>query len=1171
MPGRPAGSRSTRPSTASTARKTSGGVTKSTRASGTRQSANAVEIPDEGPVTSLRTQIAQVFSDAQKTTATQRKLAVHLRKIQEACCFEPPDTGNKGGKKGREQIEEDFDEEDFNNEVGRCVLRLLNVKKSEPAGDRVIRFLGLFLKHASEKDQAIFSAGTEEEGFFETPSTRLVRHILLATHAFLTAKEKTVRYRATQTIAYIINNIATLDDDLYDILRVGFMKRLRDKDPPVRVQAVLGLGTLLNDDEDQQEEEDSDDDAAGGLLEKLMNIMSHDPSAEVRRAVLHNLPRLPSTLRSILKRARDMDATLRRQVYGKILPTIGDFRNLSVVEREKLIRWGLRDRDAMVRKAVARLFSEKWLEDCESSRDNRPEEEKKPGELLPPNLDALCELLERIDVIRSGEEEGIAHEAMKRFWECRPDYRDYISFNHDYWNNLDAQTAFIVRSLNDYAQSTEDGSIKEMIENKLPVITSFAFVLQKELRSLMDLTTKAMLLDEDDPELDEVQEDHDEKEFVVQQMLHIAQTLDYTDEVGRRQVYNITREAIAKAQLPEECTKLAIEVLRIVCGVRGESDFCALIVEAIAEVRDTLLDGDDEAMGNGDEEESFHSAQSDVDGDAPLIKPRGANGKVLTEEEELERQTREVLVHSKCLHIAQCTLENVHCDLESNSHLKDILNTLIIPAVQAHQANLRERGVICLGLAALLSRDLAESNLDLFFHCFIKGHESLKEIVLQVLADVLITHPQLLTPTVEDPDATTEDAEPIVNPRLRPVTKILLKAFASDSHRLSLIACEAASKLLLLGILPPAPTAEILKAFVSTYFDPETAANPALRQALSYFLPVFCHSKLKNAHIMAQMTVPILSKLLLMREEDVEEDDADEMVGWPVITAHLAEWTDGRKVVGATELGLDGKTSTSAEAEEPHIQLAIAVLERALTSTCTKEERKPLLSLLGKLHISPSSNAMAGRAGGERDGSAEAEALNELHVLVTEAVEARLGTDAVQRNSLAKLHATLTKRLGEVEREVTTLEQGGEGEPSAVLDGLRDAGSAVGSGTRRAGSKEADEDGHVEASVDGTELGNGDDGDEDDDGAGRMDGEADPDPEDTTMFAGMQGEGTRMPLEDDDEEDDEEADAEQDQPHDDEDDDDDDLPEENTLTLRQRRAHLVTEDDIMESLLQSEL
>jgi condensin complex subunit 3 len=139
MPGR-ASTRSTR---------TSGASTKSTRASSARQSANAVEIPDDGPVTSLRTQVAQVFGDAQKTTATQRKLVVNLRKIQEACCYEPPTT-NKG-KKGKDEVQEDFDEEEFNTEVGRCVVRILSIKKSEPVGDRLIRFLGLFLKFAQEK------------------------------------------------------------------------------------------------------------------------------------------------------------------------------------------------------------------------------------------------------------------------------------------------------------------------------------------------------------------------------------------------------------------------------------------------------------------------------------------------------------------------------------------------------------------------------------------------------------------------------------------------------------------------------------------------------------------------------------------------------------------------------------------------------------------------------------------------------------------------------------------------------------------------------------------------------------------------------------------------------------------------------------------------------------
>lgn len=125
------------------------------RASSARPSALAVEIPDEGPVTVLRTHICGIFGDAQKGTATQRKLAVILRKIHEECCYEVDPKQKKKGKKAKDyslaEGDAEFDEEDFNNEVARCVLRVLPVKKSEPIGDRIVRFLGLFLKYASDK------------------------------------------------------------------------------------------------------------------------------------------------------------------------------------------------------------------------------------------------------------------------------------------------------------------------------------------------------------------------------------------------------------------------------------------------------------------------------------------------------------------------------------------------------------------------------------------------------------------------------------------------------------------------------------------------------------------------------------------------------------------------------------------------------------------------------------------------------------------------------------------------------------------------------------------------------------------------------------------------------------------------------------------------------------
>ncbi len=104
-----------------------------------RASAPTIVIPDEGPTSTLRTRICSIFGDAQRSTAGHRKLVVGLRKIQEACCYES------------DQGRQEFGEDDFNVEIARCVIRLMGVKKSEGVGDRILRYLGLFLRHASDK------------------------------------------------------------------------------------------------------------------------------------------------------------------------------------------------------------------------------------------------------------------------------------------------------------------------------------------------------------------------------------------------------------------------------------------------------------------------------------------------------------------------------------------------------------------------------------------------------------------------------------------------------------------------------------------------------------------------------------------------------------------------------------------------------------------------------------------------------------------------------------------------------------------------------------------------------------------------------------------------------------------------------------------------------------
>jgi condensin complex subunit 3 len=391
---------------------------------------------------------------------------------------------------------------------------------------------------------------------------------------------------------------------------------------------------------------------------------------------------------------------------------------------------------------------------------------------------------------------------------------------------------------------------------------------------------------------------------------------------------------------------------------------------------------------------------------------------------------------------------------------------------------------------------------------------------LQILADIFITYPRLLAPPPVEPDTTEQSELPEENPRLRPLIKVLRKGVISENPRVSRVACEAAQKLVLYNLLSPEHTEEIVKAFTLLYFDPEASLKPAVTQALSYFMPVFCHSKIRNAQLMANVAVPAVSKLLHMRDEIVEDEEA-EMVGWPIITGHLSDWTDGRKVVGQTETGTDGKTTVTAESELPHLLLAINILERALTSSCSKEERKPLLSLLTKLHISPTAPKNLAAE------SQNNELLETLQGLVSEAVEDKLGVDATQRNALAKLEATLTKRIGDAADATIAAAQDEDREDTVTPETAAAPRETPADDEPRSSVARA-------PSVDGSEM------DVDDD---------------ESLLNGLQGEGTRMPLdagESEEEEEDEEGES---------------TPRAKRVA---REEQLKTEMDIMDELLASE-
>lgn len=880
-----------------------------------RVSTDSSNIVEETPDNALRPRICALFADAQRTVASHRKLVIKLRKLQEACCYEP--TSQRDGA-------DESQEELFGHEFTRCVLRLMPIKKSESAGEKLVRFVGLFLRYANDKDAELSPEASEDTQIMvETPSTRLTSQVTSTVLPLMSAKDKFVRYRATQLISHIVNSLDSIDDELFQSLRLGLLKRIRDKEAMVRVQAVLGLGRLAGN-EVEDEAYESDNENGAGLLQKLLEILQNDPSADVRRSLLVNLPILPSTLPFLLERARDQDPATRRALFSRLLPTLGDFRHLSLSMREKLLRWGLRDRDEQVRKAAGRLFRDRWIEDCAATAtvpdamegvEGEPEGAVNNG----PSMEGLLELLERIDVVNSGVESGVALEAMRGFWEGRPDYREAMSFDDNFWATLSAESVFVARTFNDFCRNGQGNKYEALIEEKMPEVTKLAYFLQQYITALIEAVKRvaAQAITEDE------EEDTVEQEFIVEQLLHIAQTLDYSDEVGRRQMYALLRQSLSIPELPEEATKLTIEVLRDISAgdLAGEKEFCSVVLEAVRDVHDTLVD--EEPQPEEDVDESFHSARSEIS-NAELAHRTKTKQPPLTEEEEQEKRVREIMINMKCLHIVQCMLQNISGQLQQNPDLISMLNNLVVPAVRSHEAPVRELGLLCLGLCTLLDRNLAEENLPLLIRFFSMGHEELQVRALHIITDILNQHGAHLLEN---------------QPALGAVYMKALKS-GHKTPDLQATATIAISKLLLGRVIADTSPIinDLLRTLVVQYFDPSTSDNPSVRQTLSYFLPVYCYSRCDNQARMQAVALDALHKLFEMHEgEDDEGDAGSEMVSLTTIGAHLIDWTDPRKCY-ASSLSMTSTTntddpSTKTANGDVHLDFAMAILERLAGNT----------------------------------------------------------------------------------------------------------------------------------------------------------------------------------------------------------------------------------------------
>ncbi|KAG8763595.1 hypothetical protein FRC12_008487, partial [Ceratobasidium sp. 428] len=253
------------------------------------------ETPEPTGTDKYTTQIPAIFQQTQVTLANHRKNVVALAKLFSGCAGIYEEVKGKGG--GIRLT----GEKAFQVTFAKMVNNVLPVKKGVSNADKVVKFIGAFVKYITDKAAGQKAENDEEEDSDDddTPASRFVTYLLKYLLQGFMAKDKNVRYRSVHIAAEMVSGLGEIDDDIYEMLRSSLLNRAQDKETFVRLQAAIALAKLQRGENEQEEEREV------YLSDVLIDMLQHDSAPEVRRAALLNLAPSQKSLTVILSRTRD--------------------------------------------------------------------------------------------------------------------------------------------------------------------------------------------------------------------------------------------------------------------------------------------------------------------------------------------------------------------------------------------------------------------------------------------------------------------------------------------------------------------------------------------------------------------------------------------------------------------------------------------------------------------------------------------------------------------------------------------------------------------------------------------------------------------------------------------------------------------------------------------------
>lgn len=369
---------------------------------------------------------------------------------------------------------------------------------------------------------------------------------------------------------------------------------------------------------------------------------------------------------------------------------------------------------------------------------------------LPRTNSNIIGFLTSLDVVSNQE---VAESALQSFFKVMPNIID--PRQESYLEHLTVEIAFVLRVYCEYVLKSSSSQVDP--QEILPGLSKLSKTLTVYYEYLVAVN--------------ENETDKAEVEFILMELMTLCTSLDGADEVGRRECCQIAEEIMRNMSASEalfaKCSKL------LFCFSDNLDDFVSRML---------LISSD------------FHSVLVDHDSGDETIR--------------IMAQLRAVSCLSMVLNASD------DCNLTKYPILVNLLNELVIPAVNSQYAIVQSNGLECLGLFMLLSKDLSTEYQQLFLDFLQVNSGATRDTALKVLFDLVIVHGCLelckqLSSSLYDPDQMVQST-----------------------------AAEGFSKLLLHDKLTN-DLDQVILGLLTLHYHPETKKNARLRQCLSFFFHAY--------------------------------------------------------------------------------------------------------------------------------------------------------------------------------------------------------------------------------------------------------------------------------------------------------------------------------------------